>query len=51
MSKSDTGIERKEDYNPILPAGILDFCKQKLSAPPMKPMNPLKSGEETLSQI
>ena len=28
---------------PILPVGILDFCKQKLLAPPMKPMNHLKS--------
>ncbi len=30
---------------PILPVGILDFCKQKLLAPPMKPMNQLKSGK------
>ncbi len=24
---------------PILPVGILDFCEQKLLAPPLKPMN------------
>ncbi len=30
---------------PILPVGILDFCKQKLLAPPMKPMYNLKGGE------
>ncbi len=30
---------------PILPVGIIDFCKQKLLAPPMKPMNHLKSGK------
>ncbi len=26
---------------PILPIGILDFCKQKLAAPPLGPMNHL----------
>ncbi len=29
---------------PILPIGKLDFCKQKLSAPPVVPMYLLKHG-------
>ncbi len=33
---------------PILPVGILDFCKQKLLAPPMKSHEP---REERLSNL
>ncbi len=28
-----------------MPVGILDFCKQKFLAPPMKPLNHLKRGK------
>ncbi len=39
-------IQAKTKKNiPILPVGILDFCKQKLLAPPVKPMNHLKRGD------
>ena len=34
--------EKKFKWNiPILPIGILDFCKQKLAAPPLGPMSHL----------
>ncbi len=36
------GLQIKTENIPILPVGILDFCKQKLLAPPVKPMNHVK---------
>ena len=47
--KLSRSVADKTKFNvsniPILPVGILDFCKQNLLVPPIEPMDHLKRGE------